>query len=82
MFWQLWQWHCRKWGKKNCYEICERVKKKLSRPQYFYNKSHVINYYQFKKICDTLIVVMALPKSRKKIKYNLQAVNSSTIFLF
>ena len=25
-FWQLWQWHCRKWEKK-CYEICERVKK-------------------------------------------------------
>ena len=31
--------------KKN-YEICEWVKKKkLSRPQYFHNKSHVINYY-------------------------------------
>ena len=26
------------WKKKKCYEICERVKKKkLSRPQYFYN---------------------------------------------
>ena len=24
-------------GKKKCYEICKRVKKKLSRPQYFYN---------------------------------------------
>ena len=24
-------------GKKKCYEICERVKKKLSRLQYFYN---------------------------------------------
>ena len=24
-------------GKKKCYEIYERVKKKLSRPQYFYN---------------------------------------------
>ena len=50
--WQLWQCHCRnrwykflaivamakpKMGKKKCYEICERVKKKLSRPQYFYN---------------------------------------------
>ena len=23
--------------KSRCYEICERVKKKLSRPQYFYN---------------------------------------------
>ena len=23
--------------KKRCYEICERVKKKLLRPQYFYN---------------------------------------------
>ena len=26
-FQQLWQWHCRKWGKKS-YEIYERVKKK------------------------------------------------------
>ena len=66
--------------KKN-YEICERVKKKkLSRPQYFYNKSHVINYYLFKKICDKLIVAMALPKLGKKnqvqlthckLKYNI-----------
>ena len=33
LFWQLWQWHCRKWKrKKKCYKICERVKKKLSRP--------------------------------------------------
>ena len=37
LFWQLWQSHCWKWEKKRCYEICERVKKKLSRPQYFYN---------------------------------------------
>ena len=33
-----------KMEKKN-YEICEWVKKKLSRTQYFHNKSHVINYY-------------------------------------
>ena len=34
-----------KMEKKN-YEICEWVKKKkLSRPNYFHNKSHVINYY-------------------------------------
>ena len=32
-------------GEKKCCEICERVKEKLSRPQYFHNKSHVINYY-------------------------------------
>ena len=30
-------------GKKKCYEICERVKKKLSRLQYFYN-IFTINY--------------------------------------
>ena len=30
---------------KNNYEIFEWVKKKLSRPQSFHNKSHVINYY-------------------------------------
>ena len=22
-FWQLWQWHCQKWGKKKGYKICE-----------------------------------------------------------
>ena len=32
-------------GEKKCCEICERVKEKLSHPQYFHNKSHVINYY-------------------------------------
>ena len=60
----------------------KELKKKMSCPQYFHNKSHVISYYQFKKICDKLIMAMALPKSGKKIKYNLHAVNSSTIFLF
>ena len=54
-------------GGKKKYEIYERVKKKkLSCPQYFHNiftiKLHMISYYQFKKICDKLIVAMALPK--------------------
>ena len=54
---------------KKSYEIYERAKRKLSCPQYFYNKSHMISYYQFKKICDKLIVAMALPKmGGKKIK--------------
>ena len=69
-------------GKKNFTKSVKVKKKKLSCPQYFHNKSHMINYYQFKKICDKLIVAMELPKSREKIKYNLHAVNSSTIFLF
>ena len=30
--------------------------------QHFHNKSHMISYYSFKKICDKLIVAMALPK--------------------
>ena len=34
--------------------------------QHFYNKLHMINYYQFKKICDKLIVAMALPKLGEK----------------
>ena len=48
LFWQLWQWHYRKW-KKKCYEICERVKKKVVMStiflQHFHNKSHMISYY-------------------------------------
>ena len=32
--------------------------------QYFHNESHMISYYQFKKICDKLIV--ALPKLEEK----------------
>ena len=34
--------------------------------QHFHNKSHVISYYQLKKICDKLIVAMILPKQGKK----------------
>ena len=38
-----------KMGKKKCYEICERVKKKVVTStiflQHFHNKSHMINYY-------------------------------------
>ena len=34
--------------------------------QHFHNKSHMISYYQFKKICDKLIVAMALPKLGEK----------------
>ena len=34
--------------------------------QHFHNKSHVISYYQLKKICDKLIVAMVLPKQGKK----------------
>ena len=54
-FQQLWQWHCRKWGeKKSVSEIYGRVKKKCVMStiflQHFHNKSHVISYYQFKKI--------------------------------
>ena len=56
---------------KKIMKSVKELKKKLSRSQYFHNKSHVINYYQFKKICDKLILAMALPKSGKKIKYNL-----------
>ena len=40
--------------------------------QHFHNKSHIISYYQFKKICDKLIVAMVLPKlGEKKICENL-----------
>ena len=52
------------------YEIYERVKKKVVMStiflQHFHNKSHIISYYQFKKICDKLIVAMALPKLGEK----------------
>ena len=34
--------------------------------QNFHNKLHIISYYQFKKICDKLIVAMALPKLGEK----------------
>ena len=34
--------------------------------QYFHNKSHVISYYQLKKICDKLNVAMVLQKQGKK----------------
>ena len=38
-----------KMGKKKCYEICERVKKKVVTStiflQHFHNKSHMISYY-------------------------------------
>ena len=34
--------------------------------QHFYNKSHMISYYQFKKSCDKLIVAMALLKLGEK----------------
>ena len=34
--------------------------------QYFHNKSHLISYYQLKKICDKLIVAMVLQKQGKK----------------
>ena len=34
--------------------------------QHFHNKLHIISYYQFKKICDKLIVAMVLPKQGEK----------------
>ena len=37
--------------------------------QHFHNKSHMISYYQFKKICDKLIVAMPLPKLGEKKNY-------------
>ena len=61
------------WGKKKKRgsEIYGRVKKKNGVMstiflQHFHNKSHVISYYQLKKICDKLIVAMVLPKQGKK----------------
>ena len=58
-----------KMGEKS-YEIYERVKKKVVMStiflQHFHNKSNMISYYQFKKICDKLIVAMVLPKQGKK----------------
>ena len=58
-------------GKKKGSEIYGRVKKKKGDMftiflKHFHNKSHVISYYQLKKICDKLIVAMVLPKQRKK----------------
>ena len=38
--------------------------------QHFHNKSHMISYYQFKKICDKLIVAIALPKQGGKKNCN------------
>ena len=60
-----------KMGEKKGSEIYGRVKKKKSVMstiflQHFHNKSHVISYYQLKKICDKLIVAMVLPKQGKK----------------
>ena len=56
--------------KKRGYETYKRVKKKVVMStiflQHFHNKSHMISYYQFKKICDKLIVTMALPKLGEK----------------
>ena len=56
--------------KKKGYEIYERVKKKVVMStiflQHFHNKSHMISYYQFKKICDKLIAAMTLPKLGEK----------------
>ena len=67
------QWYCRKWGgkKKRFRNLWKSKKKKKSVMstiflQYFHNKSHVISYYQLKKICDKLIVAMVLPKQGKK----------------
>ena len=58
-------------GKKRGSEIYGKVKKTKSIIsiiflQHFHNKSHVISYYQLKKICDKLIVAMVLPKQGKK----------------
>ena len=58
-------------GKKKGSEIYGRVKKKKGDMftiflQHFHNKSHVISYYQLKKICDKLIVAMVLPKQGEK----------------
>ena len=58
-------------GKKKGSEIYERVKKKKGDMftiflKHFHNKSHVISYYQLKKICDKLIVAMPLPKQGGK----------------
>ena len=52
-------------------EIYGRVKKKKSVMsiiflQHFHNKSHMISYYQLKKICAKLIVAMVLPKQGEK----------------
>ena len=59
-----------KMGGKKSYEIYERVKKKVVMStiflQHFHNKSHMISHYQFKKICDKLIVAMPLPKQGGK----------------
>ena len=63
------------WGggveKKRGSEIYGGVKKKKGGMstiflQHFHNKSHLISYYQLKKICDKLIVAMVLPKQGKK----------------
>ena len=58
-------------GKKKGSEIYERVKKKKGDMftiflKHFHNKSHVISYYQLKKICDKLIVAIVLLKQEKK----------------
>ena len=61
-----------KMGEKKGSEIYGRVKKKKKSVmstiflQHFHNKSHVISYYQLKKICDKLIVAMVLPKQGEK----------------
>ena len=58
--------------KKRGSEIYGRVKKKKKGVmstiflQHVHNKSHVISYYQLKKICDKLIVAMVWTKQGKK----------------
>ena len=58
-----------KMGEKS-YEIYERVKKKSCHVHNIFTTfSHMISYYQFKKICDKLIVAMPLPKQGGKKKF-------------
>ena len=40
-------------GKKKWFRNLQKSKKQVSCPQYFHNKSHIISYYQLKKIVTT-----------------------------
>ena len=42
-----------KMGKKKWFQNLQKSKKQVSCPQYFYNKSHIISYYQLKKFVTT-----------------------------
>ena len=72
-------------GGEKSYEIYERVKKKVVMStiflQHFHNKSHMISYQQFKKICDKLIMAMVLPKQMRDIKKSTHILILSVFFL-